>query len=146
AVEAVEIPVGGTRHRAPPAPRLVERRHGERLAVPELLDLHYRDRALGALDPVELLLPGEVADHPRDRVYGLEGPRGLLGRHRLEPADPFAAGEPELGHQRMRHRLANAFCMAAAPWSIITRMSPASSLGKRSATQTSRLRSPSGNT
>src|SRR5205823_2943488 len=133
--------------RPPPGPRFGERRHGEGLAVPELLDLGDDDRALRALQPVELLLPREVTDHPRDRIDRREAPRRLRGRHGLESPDPLAAREPELGHQRMRHRFSNAFFMAAAPCSIIVRISPASSSGKRSAVQTSRLRlSPSAKT
>src|SRR5262249_3242070 len=117
------------------------------LAVAELLDLGRDGRALRALEPVELLLPGEVADHPGDRVDRPEPPGRLLGRHRPEPADPLAAGEPELGHQRMRHRVPKAFRRAAAPCSIIVPISRASSFGSRSAVQTSRARfSPSGKT
>src|SRR5439155_15202689 len=105
------------------------------------------DRVLRTLQPVELLLPREVANHPRDRIDRREAPRRLRGRHGLESPDPLAAREPELGHQRMCHRFSNAFFMAAAPCSIIVRISPASSSGKRSAVQTSRLRvSPSAKT
>src|SRR5215510_10403313 len=93
-VEAVEVPVGGACDRAPPGPRLVERRHREGLAVTELLDLGDFGCALRALDPVELLLPGEVPDHPRDRIDRCEAPCRLVGRHGLEPANPLAAGEP----------------------------------------------------
>src|SRR5262249_57255354 len=74
AVEPVEAAVGGPRDGAPPGPRFVEGRHREGLAVAELLDLGDFGRALRALDPVELLLPGDVANHPRDRIDRLEAP------------------------------------------------------------------------
>src|SRR5437773_3688119 len=75
AKEAVEVRIGGLRDRAPPRPRLVERRHGELLAVAELFHLGYGHHPLRAVEPVELLLPREVADHPRDRIDRAEAPR-----------------------------------------------------------------------
>src|SRR3989475_258994 len=138
--EAVEIRIGGPGDGPPPCPRLVERRHGERLAVTELLHLGHHGLTLGAPEPVELLLPCEVADHPRGRVYPAQPPGGFLGGDGLEPAEPFTPGEPELCHQRMDHRPSSVFFMTAAAWSIIARISPASSLGNRSAIQTSRQR------
>src|SRR5207244_226230 len=101
-----EVRIGGLRDRAPPRPRPVERRHGELLAVAELFHLGYGHHPLRALEPVELLLPREVADHPHDRIDRAEAPRRFLGGHGLEPTEPFAAREPELRHQRMRHALA----------------------------------------
>src|SRR4030095_6970859 len=83
------------------------RRHAERLAVAELLDLGHRRGALRALEPVELLLPGQMPDHPCDRIDRPEAPRRLLGRHGVEPPDPFAAGEAKLRDERMWHRSAS---------------------------------------
>src|SRR5205809_741478 len=82
---------------------LQEAGHRERLAITELLHLAHHRRPLRPLEPVELLLPCQVADHPRDRIDRAEAPRRLFGRDGLEPADPFAAGEPELRHERMWH-------------------------------------------
>ena len=66
--EAIEIRIGGRGDSAPPRPRLVEGRHSERFAVAELLHLAHQDRALRPIEPLELLLPREVADHPSDRI------------------------------------------------------------------------------
>src|SRR5918996_5823749 len=99
--EAVEVRIGGGGDRAPPCPRLLARWHGERFAVAELLALGHDDRALRSLEPVGLLLPCQVPDHPRDRIDRAEAPGRLRGRHGPEPADPFAAGESELRHERM---------------------------------------------
>src|SRR5438876_10038339 len=81
--------------------------YGERLAVTELLHLGHHGLTLGALEPVELLLPCEVADHPRDRIDRAKPPGGFLGGDGLEAAEPFTPGEPELCHQRMYHRPSN---------------------------------------
>jgi hypothetical protein len=48
--------------------------------------------ALGPLQPERLLVPGEVSDHPGDRVHGLEAPRRLLGREAVEAAQEIRRG------------------------------------------------------
>src|SRR5206468_3570663 len=103
ACEGVQVGVGGGGNGPPPRPRVVERGHGERLAITESLHLGNDGHALGPLQPVELLLPCQVADHPRDRVDGAEPARRLLGRDVLEAADPFAAREPQLRDEGVWH-------------------------------------------
>src|SRR5262245_13082056 len=44
-----------------------------------------------------------MPDQPGDRIDGPDSPGCLLGRHRLEPANPLTAREPELDHERVRH-------------------------------------------
>jgi hypothetical protein len=99
--------------------RLVERWHAELFAVAELLDLRDDHLALRELDEVALLLPREVADHPRDRIDRREATCRLLRGYRLEPAPPFAAREAELGHERMRHQRSTVFIfIVASPCSM----------------------------
>src|SRR2546428_2285408 len=145
--EGVEIGIGGGGDGAPPGPRLREGRHGEARADPEAPDLRHGGRVLRALEPVELLLPREVTDHPRDGIDRVEAPRRFPGGHGPEPADPFAPGEPELRHERMRRHRSSVFFMTARPCSIMPAMVPALASGSRSAIQTTRLRpSPSATT
>jgi len=47
-----------------------------------LLDLGHRDGALRELDEVALLLPREMADHPRDRIDRLKASCSLVRRDR----------------------------------------------------------------
>src|SRR3989454_1674941 len=145
--EGVEIGIGGRGDGAPPGPRLREGRHAEARAEPEAPDLRHGRRVLRALEPVELLLPREVTDHPRDGIDRVEAPRRFPGGHRPEPADPFSPGEPELRHERMRRHRSSVFFMTARPCSIMPAMVPALASGSRSAIQMTRLRpSPSATT
>src|SRR5262249_39153468 len=100
---------------APPPPRLVERRNGERFAEGELLDLRHGDLVLGELDEVPLLLPREMGDHPRDRIDRLEPSLRLPSPPRPEPAHPLAAREPELRHERMRRHRSSVFFIPPSP-------------------------------
>ena len=59
--------------------------------------------ALPAHEPDQSLVPGEVADHPRDRVHRQEALAGVLVAQSGEPALPFGAGEPELVGAWMGH-------------------------------------------
>src|SRR3989449_179332 len=132
---------------APPGPRLRGGRQAEAGAEPEAPALRPGRRVLRALEPVELLLPREVTDHPRDGIDRVEAPRRFPGGHRPEPADPFAPGEPELRHERMRRHRSSVFFMTARPCSIMPAMVPALASGSRSAIQMTRLRpSPSATT
>ena len=116
--DRVEVPVGDGGDAAPPAPRIVERRHRQRLAERELLHLGNGHRVLREFDEVTLLLPREMGDHPRDRVDRPEAPRCVLGRYRLESADPFAAREAQLRDQRVRRHRSSVFFIVPMPCSI----------------------------
>ena len=61
-------------------------------------------QALAALHRDEPLVPGEVADHPRDRVHRLEAPLRVGLGQAAQPADPLGPGEPQLVDARMGHQ------------------------------------------
>src|SRR4029079_5612551 len=93
-------------------------------------------RQAGAMfPPVELLLPGQVSDHPRDGVDAADPARGVPAGDRLEPAPPLAAREAQLDRERMRHAQLreSVRCITAIPWSMSPAMASRNSCGSRSA-------------
>src|SRR5688572_26853952 len=112
--ETVEIGVGGGRDRAPRRPHLVQRRRDAGLPVAAALDGGHERLALRALEPVGLLLPGQMSDDPADGVGAGHPAARVLGAHTLQAAHPFAAREPELRHERVRHQRARRSPAAAS--------------------------------
>ena len=62
-----------------------------------------RPQALAALHPHQSLVPGEVADHPGDRVHRLEPAMRVARRQAAQATHPLGAGESELVDARMGH-------------------------------------------
>ena len=60
-------------------------------------------QALAADRPDQPLVPGEVPDHPRDRVHRLQATERVLGGHPSQTPLEFGPGEAELVDAWMRH-------------------------------------------
>lgn len=79
------------------------RRAGKRSVGELVVDLGQQDLALRAVEPVPLLLPGEVADVPGDAVHRRDPPGRVNAGDALEAAPELAVREPELVYERKGH-------------------------------------------
>src|SRR2546430_10775656 len=100
--ELIEERLGGLRDQTPGCERLRERWRAHRATSGEVsLDIVAQHDSLRTVEEIALLLPGEVADDPTDRVHLPEMARaGLLG-DALQAAQPFTAGESKLIDERV---------------------------------------------
>jgi hypothetical protein len=102
--ERVEERVGRGGDRAPCLEHLGERRRAHRRAIREpVLDVLAEHDPLRPMQEAPLLLPGEMADDPADRVHRTKMPRCVFFGHPIEAARPFASREPQLIDERMDH-------------------------------------------
>src|SRR2546430_2804606 len=103
--ELIKEWLGGLRDQAPGCERLRERWRAHRATSGEVsLDIVAQHDSLRTVEEIALLLPGEVADDPTDRIHSAEVPRAGVLADALQAAQPFATGESELIDERMQLR------------------------------------------
>ena len=90
-------------HLPPRCEHVAERGRAHRTAGDELsLDVGTQHDALRPMQQVALLLPGQMADDPADRVHLPEVPGAVGLAHATQSAQPLPAGEAQLLDHRMR--------------------------------------------